>query len=68
MLKSFAQQDIEQRYEGRDIKDIVIDQLERVRGKPYMMAQAAVALMISEPTLRTWCEDMGIDIKSYRNA
>ena len=66
MLKSYAQQDIERRYEGRDIKDIVIEQLERVRGKPYMMAQAAVALMISEPTLRTWCEDMGITIKDYR--
>ena len=65
-LKTFAQQDLESRHDGKPVRDILIAELERLKGKPYMMAQMSVALMISEPTLRKWCVDLDIDIQDYQ--
>ncbi len=66
-LKSYAQQDLENRYGGQDIRDIIIAELERLRGEPFLVARASVALGRSGPTLRAWCKDLGIDIEDYRN-
>lgn len=67
LIKSAVQQELEQRHGGKDVRLIVTEELDRLRGKPFMVAQAAVALMISGVTLRQWCRDFGIDLADYRN-
>jgi|25BtaG_2_1085352.scaffolds.fasta_scaffold54234_1 hypothetical protein len=66
MLKSFAQQELEQRHPGKDVRQIVTETLDELRGKPRLIEQAAVKLMISGQTLRNWCDDLNINIDDYR--
>ena len=66
-LKSYAQQGLENRHGGKAVRDIIIAELERLRGKPFLVADASFALRISGPTLRAWCRDLGIDIEDYRS-
>ena len=66
MLKSYEQQRIEAEYGGEHIKDILLAELKARKGMKLMIPTLAVALKISAPTLRTWCEDMRIDIGDYK--
>lgn len=65
-LKSYAQQQLEHHYKGKDVKDIIIETLASLRGAKSLMAQAAITLRISEPTLRSWCRNLKINIDDYR--
>ena len=64
--KTAAQQDLEARHSGHPLKEILIDEFTRLSGRPMLVAQVAVALQISEPTIRQWCRDLGIDIHAYK--
>ena len=66
LLKSYKQQRIEAEYNGEHIKDILLAELKARKGMPRMIPTLAVALKISAPTLRAWCEDMEIDIGDYK--
>lgn len=65
MLKSYEQQRIEQEYGGLDISEILVGTLTELRGQPQLVAVASLRLGISGPTLRQWCNDIGIEIKEY---
>tara|TARA_R110000824_G_scaffold394722_1_gene594754 strand:+ start:647 stop:850 length:204 start_codon:yes stop_codon:yes gene_type:complete len=65
MLKSYEQQRIEQEYDGLDIFEILVGTLTELRGQRQLVAVASLRLGISGPTLRHWCNEMGIEIKEY---
>ena len=65
MLKSYAQQTLEAD-RGKDIEQIVHEAFEEQRGRRNIVVLVAANLGTSEPTLRAWCRDMGINIDNYR--
>lgn len=65
MLKTYAQQVLESE-RGKDIGEIVQDALEFHRGKDNLVTLTAADLETSEPTLRSWCRKLDIDISAYR--
>ena len=67
MFKTFAQQALELE-RGKVIGEIVVDTLEFHRGQPNIVTRVAAALGTSEPTIRAWCRDLGINIDDYRRA
>lgn len=66
MLKTYAQQTLEAN-RGKGIREIVTGALERCRGRKNMVVLVAADLGTSEPTLRSWCHDLGISIADYRS-
>ena len=70
MQKTTAQEKLEYQHrtatgEPGQIKQIVIDVLEKYRGRRVMLL-AAVDLEITDTTLYNWCHDLGIDPESYK--
>ena len=65
LLKTFAQQTLETA-KGKDIVEIVRDALEAHRGQDNLVTFAAANLGTSEPTLRSWCRKLYINISDYR--
>ena len=65
MLKTYAQQALETARE-KDIGEIVREVLKSHRGKDNLTTLAAADLGTSEPTLRSWCRKLYIDISDYR--
>lgn len=65
MLKTFAQQKLESEHE-KDISEIISDTFEAHRCQNNIVVLVAAALGCSEPTLRTWCHDIGLSIDNYR--
>ena len=65
MLKTFAQQALETDH-GKDIRAIIQEAFECHRGESNIVTQVAAELGTSEPTLRSWCRGLAIDIDSYR--
>lgn len=65
VLKTFAQQTLELQ-RGKDIHEILTDAFNLHRGKPNIVTQVAADLGTSEPTLRTWCHGLTINIDDYR--
>ena len=68
MLKSFEQQRLEQRHNGKEVRQIIVDTLEEFKGQPQLISKAAVKLEVSGQTLRNWCDAMEIDIAGYQRA
>ena len=61
------QQEIEHLWDGMALKDVLITVLKEYRGQFQFIQQTMVRLRISEPTLRTWCSDLDININDYKN-
>ena len=66
MLKSFTQQTVEARNEGRDIKEILLALLEKHRGEENMTTMVAAELRVSHQTIRNWCHKFDLDLNLYR--
>ena len=65
MLKSYEQQRIELEFNGLDISEILEGMLTELRWQRSLVALVSLRLGISGPTLRHWCNEMGIEIKEY---
>lgn len=66
MLKSYVQQQIEDKYEGKEIKVVLEELLEKHRGKRNISVVIAAELGRSDRTINNWCRDLGIDLNDYR--
>ena len=66
MLKSYEQQRVEARYEGRGIKDILLELLDSHRGARSTSTAVAAELGYSDQTITNWARDLGIDLNDYR--
>ena len=66
MLKTYAQQTLETA-RGKDIHEIVQEALQSHWGKDNLVTLAAADLETSEPTLRSWCRKLEIDLRAYRH-
>ncbi len=51
---------------GQSIETIVREALEKYRGRRNMVMLVSVDLEISDATLYRWCDDLGINIREYR--
>lgn len=51
---------------GKPLEDILRDALAKFQGRKSYVALAAIDLGLSDATLYSWCEDLGIDTKEYR--
>jgi len=65
-FKTEKQQEVEHRWDGMPLKDVLIDVLTKYRGQFQFIQLITLNLRISEPTLRTWCKDLDIDITAYK--
>ena len=66
MLKSYVQQQIEDKYEGKEIKVVLEELLEKNRGKRNLSVVIAAELGRSDRTINNWCRALDIDLNDYR--
>ena len=52
---------------GMPIEDIIREVLEKRRGQSAFIQRAALDIGVSDGTLYSWCESLGIDIDIYRS-
>ena len=53
---------------SKSIEAIVREALERQRDQKHQVVLAGLDLGVTDATLYSWCEDLGIDIDEYRRA
>ena len=61
-----AQQEILELKSGKDIRTLVVEVLERHRGKKRLPMIAALELEITTTSLYLWCKQLQIDVSSFR--
>ena len=66
MQKTTAQQLLEARHPGKNIREIIEDVMRERQGQKLLVSRAAVDMDISDATLYQWCRDLGIAIEGYR--
>ena len=66
MLKSYTQQRVEALYDGKDIRTILVQLLEKNRGKRNLTVIVAAELDVSDQTITNWTRDLDIDIDDYK--
>lgn len=67
MLKSYAQQIVENDHGGRELKEILVEKFEARRGQPFLVTRVTGDLKkVSSVTVRAWCEKFDINIQDYQ--
>ena len=67
MLKSYRQQRIEAKNDGREFRDIFLHRLEQSKGTgTALVPLIALHFQVSTNTVYNWCRDLEIDLNDYR--
>jgi len=65
MTKTPTQEKLEAQ-KGKDIADIVVEALEQRKGKRNLVVLAALDLGVTDATLYSWCDRLGVKLDDYR--
>ncbi len=65
-MKTTAQQLLEARNPGKDIREIIQDAMGSRKGQKYIVSRSAMDMDISPYTLYNWCKELDISIEDYR--
>ena len=68
MQKSDKKLLIESRHEGKDIKDIILESLDKHRGQRNLVVKVCADIDLSNPAFYSWCRDLDIDINDYKTS
>lgn len=64
--KTEKQQEVEFRWDYLPLDEVLTRVLTEFSGQPQFIQNVTHRLRISEPTLRQWCRDFGIDFHAFK--